>query len=71
MATKTDFQKVARCRTEFGTTYGYICTKNGWYAYYMCGSSTPEFKGTLSEVENYVRSEWRLEIARMAKFRNK
>lgn len=71
MATKTDFQKVARCKTELGTTYGYIYTKNGWYAYYMCGSSIPEFKGTLEEVENYVRSEWNLDITRMDKFRNK
>lgn len=71
MATKTDFQKVAICKTESGTTYGNIYTKNGWFAYYMCGCSQPEFKGTLSEVENYVRSEWRLEIKRMAKFRNK
>nr|DAF47702.1 MAG TPA: hypothetical protein [Myoviridae sp. ctByu2] len=64
------FEKVATCQSPTGTTYGYIYTKNGWFGYYMCGYKYPEKKGTLEEVEKYVREEWDLIIKRSAKFKN-
>lgn len=69
-STDSDFEKVAICKTPEGTTYGYIYTKNGWFGYYMCGATQPEKKGTLEEVESYVRKEWNLEIKRYAKFKD-
>ena len=38
--------------------------------YYMCGSSIPEKIGSLEDVENYVKTDWELNVKRMAKYRN-
>lgn len=64
-------EKVAICRSETGTTHGYIYKTNNTFGYYMCGSSIPEYTGSLKKVEKWVASEWGLTIKRMAKFRDK
>ncbi len=63
-------EKVAICKSLSGTTYGYIYKKNGCFEYYMCGSSIPEKIGSLEDVENYVKTDWELNVKRMAKYRN-
>ena len=61
---------IALCQKYIWTTYGYIYKKDGCFGYYMCGSSIPEKIGSLEDVENYVKTDWELNVKRMAKYRN-
>lgn len=63
-------EKVAICKSPSGTTFGYIFKINDCFGYYMCGSSRPEKTGSLEDVENYVKTDWELNIKRYAKYRN-